>query len=115
MSIEFANGALGTIHTSRFMTGYDNVLKLAIFGTKGALELDHGLDSTVLRACSGEDVHNLAWRRVIAEPVVPLYRRFIAAILSGSTAEPSFRRGAELQKVLDLCFATEAGAGVVLA
>ena len=31
MSVEFSNGALGIIHASRFMTGYGNDLKLAIF------------------------------------------------------------------------------------
>lgn len=31
MQVEFSNGALGVIHTSRFMTGYGNVLKLAVF------------------------------------------------------------------------------------
>ena len=108
MSVAFPNGALGIIHTSRFMTGYDNVLKLAVFGTKGALELDHGLDATVLRVCSGTGVNNLAWRRIIPDPVQSIYQRFVSAVIAGRNDEPSFRRGAELQKILDMCFQPEA-------
>ncbi len=104
MSIEFANGALGVIHASRFMTGYANHLKLDVFGTKGAVEIEHGLEWTEIHMCSGEDVHSQAWRRVVAEPVLSIYQTFIGAVLANKTEEPSFRRGAELQKVLDLCF-----------
>jgi len=109
LSVDFPNGALGVIHTSRFMTGYGNVLKLHVFGTKGAIEIDHGLEWTEIRACLGEDVHTLAWRRIDAAPVKTIHHDFASAIVSGRLgAEPSFRRGAELQKVLDGCFDPEA-------
>jgi predicted dehydrogenase len=105
MSVEFPNGALGVIHTSRYMTGYANVLRLHVFGTKGALELDHLSTSTNLKVCSGENVHNLAWREVGAEEVPTNYRRFVDAILLGTSADPDFRRAADLQRLLDACFA----------
>jgi predicted dehydrogenase len=114
LSVEFSNGALGVIHASRFMTGYGNVLKLDVFGTAGAIEIEHGLDWTAIRMCSGEDVHTLAWRRVLAEPVESIYRKFVTAIAEGSTGEPSFRRGADLQKVLDLCYSREAAGGAAI-
>lgn len=108
MQVEFGNGALGVIHTSRFMTGYGNVLKLDVFGTKGAIEIDHGPEWTEIRMCSGEDVHTQSWRRVQADPVPTIHSRFIDAVVSGKNGEPSFRRGADLQAVLDMCFSTEA-------
>jgi predicted dehydrogenase len=104
LSCEWPNGALGVIHTSRFMTGYGNVLRLHIFGTKGALELDHRSTSTRLTACSGDAVDTLAWREVGAEEVPTNYHRFVDAILLGGPREPSFRRAADLQKILDSCF-----------
>lgn len=104
MSVSFPNGALGVIHTSRFMTGYGNVLRLQAFGTKGAIEIDHGLDWTEIRCCSGADVHSLAWRRIVSEPVKTIHHHFISAITSAAADGPSFRRGADLQKILDLCF-----------
>ena len=107
MSVEFTNGALGVIHASRFMTGFANTLKLDVFGTLGALRIEHGLDWTELRACTGDDVHNLAWRGVTAKPVETVYRQFASAILEGRGREPSFRHAAELQKIIDLCYEAE--------
>ncbi|HTJ58221.1 MAG TPA: Gfo/Idh/MocA family oxidoreductase [Devosiaceae bacterium] len=102
MSVEFANGALGVIHASRFATGYLNTLRLRIFGDKGAIELQHGLDGASLRACIGEDVEAPVWRDVQVEPVPTNYQRFVEAVRMGCNLEPTFRHAANLQKVLDL-------------
>jgi predicted dehydrogenase len=111
MTVEFSNGALGVIHASRFMTGYANDMKLAVFGTLGAIELHHAMDSTSLRMCSGADVHTQAWRQVVSTPVESNHRRFVSAVIAQKSCEPSFRRGADLQKVLDLCQTAEATGG----
>ncbi|RYF72144.1 MAG: gfo/Idh/MocA family oxidoreductase, partial [Cytophagaceae bacterium] len=34
--------------------------------------------------------------------------RFVLALLSGENGEPSFRRAADVQKLLDLCFVSDA-------
>jgi predicted dehydrogenase len=114
ISAEFANGALGVINASRYMTGYGNVLKLEVFGTRGAIEIVHGLDWTEIRMCSGADVHTQAWRRLVAEPVDSVYRKFITAIADGRNGDPPFRRGAELQRILDLCQAEETARAVTV-
>jgi predicted dehydrogenase len=108
MNVEFSNGALGVIHTSRFMTGYSNDLKLAVFGTLGALEVHHSLEGTTLRLCSGPDVHRQTWHSIKAPPVETNHRRFVTAVIAQKSCEPSFRRGADLQRVLDLCQTPEA-------
>lgn len=108
MNVEFSNGALGVIHASRFMTGYLNDLKLAVFGTQGALELHHGMEGTTLRLCSGPDVHTQTWHNVEAPPMETNHHRFVTAVLAQKLCEPSFRRGADLQRVLDLCQTPEA-------
>ncbi len=112
MTVEFANGALGIIQASRFMTGHDNELHLRIHGDKGAVEVRHFEGWTELRTCTGEDVHTLAWRSVKAEPVETTYRKFINAVASGQNGSPDFRRAADLQRVLDLCFEND-GNGLV--
>ena len=104
MSLTFANGALGVIHASRFMTGYGNTLRLHVFGDQGALELDFSHECTSLRACNGDNVHDLSWRLIRSPPVPTNYAMFTEAVRTGQTAEPSFRRAMELQKVLDACF-----------
>jgi predicted dehydrogenase len=109
MSVEFSNGALGVIHASRFMTGYSNDMKLAIFGTLGAIELHHALDRTALRLCSGQDVHSQTWHNIASPPVESNHRRFVTAVIAQKSCEPSFRHGADLQRVLDLCQTPEAG------
>ena len=89
MSVEFENGALGVIHASRFMTGYGNTLKLHVFGTKGGLELENDHDRTILRVCSGEDVHTQAWRDVVRTEAEPTnYHKFISAIIAGKKWRP---------------------------
>ncbi len=114
MQVEFENGALGVIHASRFMTGYGNVLKLDVFGTLGAIEIVHGSEWTELRMCSGEDVHTQAWRKVAADGVPTIHAKFIGAVAGGVNGEPSFRRGADLQAILDLCFSEEAARGAAV-
>ena len=108
MQVEFSNGALGLIHASRFMTGYANVLKLDVFGTMGAIEINHGSEWTEIRICSGEDVHTQAWRKVKVDAVPTIHWRFVDAVRASRNGEPSFRRGAELQAILDQCLSVEA-------
>lgn len=109
MSLEFANGALGVIHTSRFMTGYANTLRLHVFGTNGAVEVDHNVGWTKLRLCGGEDVNNQAWTDVECPPVKSNFQKFAEAVASGKNGEPDFAHATELQRYLDACFEAEAG------
>lgn len=107
MSVEFTNGALGMIHASRFGTGYLNTLRLRIFGDKGALEVQHGVDGSSLRACTGEDIESPLWRDVPVDPVPTNYQRFVEAVKQGKSLDPTFRHAAYLQKILDLALATD--------
>jgi predicted dehydrogenase len=107
MSIEFDGGALGVVHASRWMPGYANAQKLGIYGTKGSLEIWFESEKMGLKVCAGEDVHTQTWREVDCPPVPTTYETFIEAVRRGETLEPSFRRAAELQHVLDLAFESD--------
>jgi predicted dehydrogenase len=107
MSCEFDGGALGVVHASRWMTGYANAMKLAVFGTRGGLEIWFESEKMGLRVCAGPDVHTQTWRDVDSPPVPNTYQTFIDAVRAGETLEPSFRRAAELQHVLDLAFESD--------
>ncbi len=115
MSVEFPNGALGVVQASRFNTGHDNELHLRVFGNKGAVEVKHAEGWTELRACTGEDVHTMAWRPIKPEPVETNYRKFVTAVQSGVNGDPDFRRAADLQKILDACFDNDGKGAVKLA
>ena len=108
MSVTFANGAIGTIHSSRWATGHANDLRLRVYGEKGGLEVQHGQWGSLLRVCMGEDISTTTWREIAVEPVLTNYERFVEAVRTGKQAEPSFRHATELQKVLDLALVADA-------
>lgn len=107
MSVEFDGGALGVVQASRWMTGYANAMKVAVFGTKGAVEMWFESEAMGMRVCAGPDVHTQTWRDVECPPVPNTYDCFIDAVRTGETLEPGFRRAAELQHVLDLAFESD--------
>ena len=106
-AVEFANGALGTIHATRWATGHVNRLYLKISGTRGAVEIDSERSTASYRICSGPDVDRAKWREVEAGPVPTNYERFITAIQKRKAGSPDFSRGAEVQKILDACFKSD--------
>ena len=107
MTVDFANGALGVIHASRWATGHLNELRLRMHGERGALEVIHTTEGSRLRGCLGEDVEQAVWRELDAGTVPTNYERFAAAVARGEQVEPGFRHAAALQKVLDLAMETE--------
>jgi len=107
MTVDFANGALGVIHASRWATGHLNELRLRMHGDRGALEVIHSTEGSRLRGCLGEDVEKAVWREIDAGTVPTNYQRFAAAVAARRQVEPGFRHAADLQKVLDLAIETE--------
>jgi len=107
MTVDFANGALGVIHASRWATGHLNELRLRMHGDRGALEIIHSTEGSRLQGCLGEDVEKAVWREIDAGTVPTNYQRFAAAVAARQQVEPGFRHAADLQKVLDLAIETE--------
>lgn len=113
LNVEFANGALGTIHTTRWATGHPNRLALRLHGTTGAITFDSDLGEDTYRICAGPDVATAKWQEVKAPPTPNNHARFIASIRSGQAGQPDFVRGSEIQRVLDACFESDASGQVV--
>jgi predicted dehydrogenase len=108
INLEFQNGALGTIHTTRWCGGHANRLHLKIAGTKGSVDIDSDRTTTGYRICSGANLHKDLWKDVEAPATPTNYLRFVRAIRSGKQDQPDFVAGAEAQKVLDACIASDA-------
>lgn len=108
ITVQFDNGALGVIHMSRCATGHRNDLALAIHGTAGALRIWADSGASTLDACLAADIHTQTWRRVACPPAPSNAQRFAAALHAGRNGEPDFRRAAEMQRILDLCFQSDA-------
>ena len=113
MHVEFANGALGVIHTSRWVGGHANRLFLKIAGTRGTIEIDSDKSTTSYRECRGPNLDKGIWEEVSCRPVLNNHQKFIKAIHAGKPGEPDFARGAEIQKVLDACFESDSKGRVV--
>lgn len=118
LQVEFENGALGVIHTTRYATGHANRLALKLHGTKGAFAFDSDVaksdagEGTVYRSCVGSNARTATWKDEQAPATPNNHERFIAAIRgtakSVARAQPDFARGSEIQKVLDACFCSDA-------
>lgn len=106
--IGFANGAVGVVHASRFAAGHLNDLRLRVYGDLGGIEVTNTGNLGSLRACIGNDLQNAIWRDIALSPVETNYQRFAHAFNAGQTHEPSFRRAADLQRILDLAMASDA-------
>ena len=110
--VEFENGALGTITSTRFATGYSNRLKLKIFGDKGAVKIEFDdpltegsefmITNDIDRKFSSKD-DKLKWETIETPPTMNNFEKFIDSIKNNVSHEPNFQRGAEIQNILDKC------------
>ena len=108
ITVELANGALGTIHTSRWATGHANSLSLEIHGDKGALQVNLDESWEQIKLCMGKDVDPNKWKTVKVPKTPTIYQRFIKSIQTGKNDQPDFARGAKIQKILDACATSDA-------
>lgn len=107
LTVEFANGALGSIQTTRWMTGHLNRVFLKISGTEGSVSFDSEISETAYNICNGPDVHTNQWTTVETKATPTIQKRFIKSIRTGVQDQPDFRRGAEIQKLLDASFKSD--------
>ena len=107
LTVEFENGAVGTIHTTRWATGYPNTLELRIFGDKGAIRINLDKAYDKLEMCHGKNIDKFQWETINCGKTPDMYKRFINSILTGKNDQPDFVRGAEIQKILDACIESD--------
>lgn len=115
MQVVLANGALGTVAATRFASGHLNDLRLRIYGDEGGLEVLFEKGESRLRACLAPDLQTATWHDVEAQVLPSIYERFIAAIRGTGVAEPTFARGAALQRMLDQAEVSAAQGGLSVA
>lgn len=114
MQLELDGGALGVIHATRFASGHLNDLRLRVWGDRGGLEVSFEQDVERLRVCGPADLEKPVWRDIAFQPTDSIYQRFARALDDGVTAQPDFKRGAELQEVLDLAAKSDSENGQFL-
>jgi predicted dehydrogenase len=113
MTARLKSGALATIVATRFATGHANDLTLSLHGTRGALKVETDGQKSTLAACLGKDIDRNVWKKLETPPVRRNARRFADALISGINGDPSFRRAASIQKLIDSAFESAASGGTV--
>jgi predicted dehydrogenase len=114
-TVRFRNGAVGTLHSSRWATGHCNTVAIRVFGDRGGLDLN--LDRPppeTLRVCLGKDVDKHAWKPVKCPPVPNMYQRFVRALQTGKQGQTSFAGGLKIQGYLDASFRSAKKGGIFL-
>jgi len=100
-TVQFANGALGTVHSSRWATGHSNSLRVRAYGDKGGVEVDLDRARDEYRICTGKsNTKTQTWKAVKCKPTPSNFQRFIRAIRSGKPAPSDFANGTQVQAYL---------------
>lgn len=107
-NVQFANGALGTIHSSRWACGQANSLRLRAYGDAGAVELDLDRSYSEYRVCTGQkSIDAFAWKTVTCKPTPNMQARFLRAIRTGEPDPSDFGNGAKIQACLAASFESD--------
>ncbi len=103
ITAEFASGALGVLHTTRWAYPHVNSLRLNLYGDQASLEidLDRSPDTLRINRIAGRTITD--WQTLDCGTAPTIQERFVRAIESGVPDQPDFARGAEIQAVLDAC------------
>ena len=94
-------GAVGTLHATRFASGHINELRLRVWGIEGGIEVTNNGALGTLRSCLVPDLEQAIWSDVALEPVRTNYQKFAAAVMEGGPQDPDFAHAARLQAALD--------------
>jgi predicted dehydrogenase len=106
-TVKFKNGAIGTMHSSRWATGYGNSILIKVFGDKGAIEIDLDKSWDCLRVCIGKDVDKFLWKEIKCSKIPTIYERFITSVIIGKECRPNFEDGVKTQLYLDKSFESD--------
>ena len=107
-NVVFANGAVGTIHSTRWAAGHANSLRVRVYGNEGGLEIDLDEDWKGYRICRGrKNLDKVAWQKVKCPPTPSNYQRFIRAIRTGKNDPSDFLNGLKVQAYLHYSIASD--------
>ena len=109
----FANGAIGTLNTTRLAAGQGNTRRLGVYGTKGSLRYDLEESEDKLQVSVGKDAAACKWQTIRCPKVNNIYQLFAQSIKTGKTIEPTFQRGLQMHKYIEKCLESAAAKTIV--
>ncbi|MEM7015128.1 MAG: Gfo/Idh/MocA family oxidoreductase, partial [Verrucomicrobiota bacterium] len=133
MMVEFANGSLGSIETTRYATGRKNRHTFEISGSKGAMFWDMEDMNRIQFFDNTSDAKTAGWTDIMAtDPSHPYMKYwppghiigyehafingvadFLDAIAANETIEPNFEDGVKIIRVLEAAIESNEGGGIV--
>ncbi|MGC9452712.1 MAG: Gfo/Idh/MocA family protein [Oceanipulchritudo sp.] len=114
VTLECANGALGTLSITRWATGHRNSVALSVHGDRGALRLDLDKSYQMIEVCRlNPDGTTQPWQSLFCGSTPSIWERFVESIRTGTQDQPDFARGAEVQALLDACNASAQSASML--
>jgi len=103
------NGALGTVHASRWASGHLNSLRVRVYGDEGAVEVDLDRSYDQYRVTRGKQgLEKAQWKDVSCRSTPSQYARFIAGIRAGKSDVSDFANGVRVQACLAASFESDA-------
>ena len=96
-AVTFVGGAIGTIHATRWATGYINREFVRVYGDRGTVEVDFDKSKTTYQFFSAE---TRSWQTVECDATPSNYDRFVTALQTGRKDESDFENGYRVQKYL---------------
>ena len=107
-TVLFKNGAIGTIHSSRWAIGQGNSLRARVYGDKGAIELDLDSSYDQYKICTGKDnINGCTWQVVECKPTPSNWQRFVKAVRTGRNDVSDFFNGTRIQAYLHYSFESD--------
>ncbi|MDQ8185379.1 Gfo/Idh/MocA family oxidoreductase [Pelagicoccus sp. SDUM812002] len=107
ITAEFSNGALATIHTTRWAQPHSNSLRLNLYGDMASIEIDLDESYSTLKISRILGRKSMPWEKLDCGATPSNFQRFILAVETGVQDQPDFARGAAIQSVLDACFESD--------
>lgn len=100
-NVVFRNGAMGTVHSSRWAVGHLNSLRCRVYGDEGAIEVDLDKGYDVYQVCRGRtNIDAARWETIRCKPTPNMARRFVTALRTGRADPSDFAAGAKIQAYL---------------
>jgi predicted dehydrogenase len=112
-NVRFANGAVGTVHSTRWATGHSNSLRARVFGDKGAVMVDLDKSWGSYWICTGPGLAKQEWKEVTCRRTPNNYERFVRSIRTGINDPNDFANGARIQACLDASIRSNEKGGAV--
>ncbi len=103
-TVIFKNGALGTIHSSRWATGYADREFIRVYGDKGSIEIDFnkGMDRYFILKGKKYEM-----KEIVCKPTPNNVNRFVRAIRTGEKDSSDFENGVKIQAYLHYSFLSD--------